>query len=77
MPRSPGSEVTPWARGSRPALLVLLAAAMLSVGLLGARPDEPMQLPLAAVLAALLPLQLAAVFFVFRRSERLNPPPQR
>jgi hypothetical protein len=46
---------------------VLLAAAVLSVALMGSLPGEGMQLPLAAVLAALLPLQLAALFYGLRR----------
>jgi hypothetical protein len=54
-------------RGSRLALAVLLAAAVLSVALMGSLPGEGMQLPLAAVLAALLPLQLAALFYGLRR----------
>jgi hypothetical protein len=56
-------------RGPGPWLL-LLAAAVLSVGALGAAPHEAFQLPLAAVLAALLPLQLAALFYVYRRPYR-------
>jgi hypothetical protein len=62
--------------------MVLLGAAILSTGLMGAFHAESFRLQLAAGLAALLPLQLAAVLYVFRRprkeglvSERLNPPP--
>jgi hypothetical protein len=54
-------------RSPRLVLAVLLAAAVLSVGLVGSLPGEGMQLPLAAVMAALLPLQLAALFYVLRR----------
>ncbi len=67
---------------SRLPLMVLLGAAILSTGLMGAVHTEGFQLQLAAGLAALLPLQLAALLYVFRRprkaglvSERLNPPP--
>jgi hypothetical protein len=48
-------------------LFVLVGAALLSVGAMGAVPDQGFQLPVAAVMAALLPLQLAALWFVFRR----------
>ncbi|MEX1315592.1 MAG: hypothetical protein AB1Z22_00515 [Synechococcaceae cyanobacterium] len=53
-------------RGRWP-LLVLVGAALLSVGAMAEVPHEGFQLPLAAVMAALLPLQLAALFFVVRR----------
>ena len=74
MPRSPGSEGKALSRPQlavvlrcRGPLLVLLGAALLSVGAMGAVPDQGFQLPVAAVMAALLPLQLAALWFVFRR----------
>ena len=51
----------------RAALLVLLGAALLSVEAMAAIPHQGLHLPLAPVLAALLPLQLAALFYVFRR----------
>jgi len=71
MPKSPGSEGAVSegivALRRRGPLLVLAAAALLSVGAMGAIPQDGFQLPLAAVLAALLPLQLAALWLVFRR----------
>ncbi|MEO1003153.1 MAG: hypothetical protein AAFX65_08595 [Cyanobacteria bacterium J06638_7] len=55
----------------RPApLLVLVGAGLVSVGAMGTAPHEAFQLPLAAVLAALLPLQLAALFYALRGSYR-------
>jgi hypothetical protein len=66
MSKSPGSEGTLALRRRGP-LLVLAGAALLSVGVMGAIPQDGFQLPLAAVLAALLPLQLAALWLVFRR----------
>ncbi|MGB5135722.1 MAG: hypothetical protein WBN89_11165 [Prochlorococcaceae cyanobacterium] len=57
------------ARNPRLPVLVLLGAAVLSTGLMGAHPAEGLQLPLAAVLAALLPLQLAALFYAVRRRQ--------
>jgi hypothetical protein len=54
-------------RASRVPLVLLVGAAMLSVGALGAIPHEGAQLPLAAVIASLLPLQLGALLFAFAR----------
>jgi hypothetical protein len=51
-------------------VLVLLGAASLSMGLMGPIPSEGFELPLAAVMVALLPLQLAALFYVVRRWQR-------
>lgn len=58
----------------RLAWLVVLLAAMLSVGLFEATPHTGF--PLFALLAALLPLQLAALLFtvVARQPARLRPP---
>lgn len=55
-------------RASRLPLVLLVGAAMLSCGALGTIPHEGAQLPLAAVMASLLPLQLGALLFAFRRS---------
>ena len=59
MPKSPGSD------SRRPVLLLLAGAAALSWGAASAIPHEGFH-PLA-LLAALLPLQLAALLYVFRR----------
>jgi hypothetical protein len=59
MPKSPGSD------SRRPVLLVLAGAAALSWGAATAIPHEGFH-PLA-VMAALLPLQLGALLYVFRR----------
>jgi hypothetical protein len=59
MPKRTGSE------SRRPVLLLLAGAAALSWGAASAIPHQGFH-PLA-LLAALLPLQLAALLFVFRR----------
>lgn len=59
MPKSPGSD------SRRPVLLLLAGAAALSWGAATAIPHEGFH-PLA-VMAALLPLQLGALLYVFRR----------
>ena len=71
MLKSPGSEAVALRRPvaasmlrRRAALLVLLGAALLSVEAMAAIPHQGLHLPLAPVLAALLPLQLAALFYV-------------
>lgn len=76
------SLLRPKRQVSRLPMMVLLGAAILSTGLMGAVHAEDFKLQLAAGLTALLPLQLAALLYVFRRSrkaglvsERLNPPP--
>jgi len=69
MPRSPGSELVARIRNPLLPVFVLLGAAVLSTGLMEAHPAEGLQLPLAAVMAALLPLQLAALFYVVRRRQ--------
>lgn len=71
MPKSPGFEGADSqgivVRRRRGPLLVLGGAALLSVGAMGVVPHDGVQLHLAAVMAALLPLQLAALWLVFRR----------
>jgi hypothetical protein len=59
MPKNPGSD------SRRPVLLLLAGAAALSWGAASAIPHQGFH-PLA-LLAALLPLQLAALLYVFRR----------
>lgn len=59
MPKRTGSD------GRAPVLLLMAGAAALSWGAASALPHEGFH-PLA-LLAALLPLQLAALLFVFRR----------
>ncbi|MCH9714795.1 MAG: hypothetical protein K0U63_09650 [Cyanobacteria bacterium] len=61
MPRSPGSD--PATR--RPVLLLLAGAGALSFAAAAAIPHDGLH-PLA-LMAALLPLQLAALLYVFRR----------
>jgi hypothetical protein len=61
MPRSPGSDPTT----RRPALLLLAGAGALSFAAAATIPHDGLH-PLA-LMAALFPLQLAALLYVFRR----------